>query len=172
MAIIPDPTDPSTHKSNEKPIVQQSSHFEPLQYTSCAPQINIPVPSDDAFALFQLFFSDKQLKIIIKNTNKNARIEEVKLNHLAHGEGKDCLGYFARPTQWFNTIVSKLYAYLAIHVYMRVIKKSNITDYWKHDWTKNHTKIHDVMSLNRFEDICQFLHVFDPSVQGSAHTKV
>lgn len=72
MATISDPTDFGTCRPNEKVIIKPRTYFKPLQYTSYTLKIEILVLTNDTLALFQFFFSNKQLNVIAKNTNKNA----------------------------------------------------------------------------------------------------
>ena len=97
MATVPDPTDPGTRRLNEKPITKPHLQFTLLQYTPRALEICVPVPLDNVLGLFQLFFSDKQIEIIAKNTNKTAQLGEPQPVRLAQGGRKNHGGLLARP---------------------------------------------------------------------------
>lgn len=75
IATIFDLIDFRTQKLNKKIITKPKTYFEPLQYASHTPKINILVLPCNALTSFQLFFLNKQLNTIAKNTNKNAKIE-------------------------------------------------------------------------------------------------
>ena len=72
MATTGDPTDPrGTKRPNEGPILESAHTYKPVliaerPFRPCLPSNIHP---DDPYAIFSLFFTDKVLDIIIKNTN-------------------------------------------------------------------------------------------------------
>ncbi|KAF9419657.1 hypothetical protein HW555_003935 [Spodoptera exigua] len=100
--------------------------------------------------LFCGFFSEDVINIIIENTNLYAVQRNLKSINLTRDELLD---------------------FIAINLLMGVVKMPSYRDYWKKDLRYN--LIADVMSLKRYEQICQFLHFVDNSQQnGDRYFKV
>lgn len=71
MATVVDPTDPGTQRPNEAPAKQTDNHLEPMLRLKRRPKIGFKYNANNAQELFELFFSDHILQIVINN-NKNA----------------------------------------------------------------------------------------------------
>ena len=80
MATIGDSTDPQgTKRPNEDPIIDTVHIFNPVIIADrplkpCLPQ---KISSNDPYAIFSLFFTNKVLQTIAENTNKYADLHKV-----------------------------------------------------------------------------------------------
>lgn len=70
--IIPDTTDMSTLQPNEPAIKIEKMEFLLLAHSICKAQVICLVNSHNLFDLFEFFFPNEQLQILVDNTKKNA----------------------------------------------------------------------------------------------------
>ncbi|XP_043075622.1 uncharacterized protein LOC122324917 [Puntigrus tetrazona] len=96
--------------------------------------------------LFQLFFTNSAVKTIVRNTNSNAE-KRVKA-------GKKFL--------WAPLTVSEFYSYVALVVYMGLVKTKSIADYWARKRMYNFSYPQSIMSQARFQAISWNLQLCDP----------
>ena len=94
MTSVADPTDPGTRRPVEPPIPQSGANFQAVSRPLRAPKVTCPEASD-AYSLFALFFSDRQLQIIANNTNKNAK-KQLQNVQEKRGGGRDLGDLFTR----------------------------------------------------------------------------
>ena len=87
------------------------------------------------------FFSLKQIKIIVKNTNTYAYIKDA-------GEGR----------KWKDLTIEEFRIWLAILIYFGIFKLPSIEDFWNKDSRYPEHKITTFMTLLRFEQV--FLTLF------------
>ncbi|XP_062868178.1 piggyBac transposable element-derived protein 4-like [Trichomycterus rosablanca] len=104
--------------------------------------------------LFQLFFSTSVVKTIVDHTNKYA-------------ENKAA----TKPSyKWVPLSVREFYSYIAIVIYMGMVKLKSLADYWS---GKEYYRLHytaKVMTGKRFLSISSNLHLCDPE-QDEENTK-
>ncbi|XDV41188.1 hypothetical protein PO909_010094 [Leuciscus waleckii] len=98
--------------------------------------------------LFQLFFTSSTIKTIVRNTNSNAekRAKAVKM--------------LERST-WVPLTVAEFYSYVALVVYMGLVKVKSIADYWAQKRMYNFPYPQSIMSRARFQAISWNLHLCD-----------
>uniref|UniRef100_A0A672LZD5 PiggyBac transposable element-derived protein domain-containing protein n=1 Tax=Sinocyclocheilus grahami TaxID=75366 RepID=A0A672LZD5_SINGR len=108
------------------------------------PQL-VTTASYTALQLFQLFFSSSVLQTIIQHTN-------------AYGS-KNQQG---RDKPWHNISVEDLKSYLALVVYMGLVKVSAVTDYWRRSQSYSVPLPAKIMSCRKFLNITNALHLNDP----------
>ncbi|RXN32289.1 piggyBac transposable element-derived 4-like protein [Labeo rohita] len=95
--------------------------------------------------LFQLFFTNSAVKTIVRNTNKNAE-KRAKA-------GKKFV--------WVPLTITEFYSYLALVVYMGLVKAKSIADYWARKRMYNFSYPQSIMSRARFQAISWNLHFCD-----------
>ncbi len=108
------------------------------------PQL-VTTASYTALQLFQLFFSSSVLQTIVQHTN-------------AYGS-KNQQG---RDKPWHNIAVEDLKSYLALVVYMGLVKVSAVTDYWRRSQIYSVPLPAKIMSCRKFLNITNALHLSDP----------
>ena len=82
---VPDTTDVGTLQPDEPAIKTEGTEFLPLAHPMREAQVTCSVDSHNTFDLFQLFFSNEQLQVLVDNTNKNAH--KARKRQGAHGGG-------------------------------------------------------------------------------------
>ncbi|XP_059354143.1 uncharacterized protein LOC132092088 [Carassius carassius] len=95
--------------------------------------------------LFQLFFTNSAIKTIVRNTNINA---ERRLK-----AGKKFV--------WVPLTVPEFYSYVALVVYMGLVKAESIVDYWARNRMYNFLYPQSIMSQARFQAISWNLYLCD-----------
>ncbi|XP_048063742.1 mucin-5AC-like [Megalobrama amblycephala] len=95
--------------------------------------------------LFQLFFTSSTVKTIVRNTNSNAE-----------KRAKSGMKFL-----WVPLTVAEFYSYVAIVVYMGLVKAKSIADYWARKRMYNFPYPQSVMSRARFQAISWNLHLCD-----------
>jgi hypothetical protein len=122
--------------------------YHPLPYREInrPPEVRLPIGVEtDPYSLFKLFITDKHFETIASNTNAYAKSKE------AGTSGK-------RP--WWPTSASKIQVFIAIFIYIGVVRLPAIADYWSTNYGQFYCAQH--MSLNRFEDLKRFMHISPP----------
>lgn len=69
--IILDTIDVSTLQLDELAIKTKEMEFLPLAYSIYETQMTYLVNSHNTFDIFRIFFPNKQLQILVNNTNRN-----------------------------------------------------------------------------------------------------
>ena len=136
--------------------------FEPMQKRQPAHKGYATLPHEmllgtvTPFAIFQLFFTDNQLQIIVENTNK---YEQTK--------------GFSDGRPWSPLTLKELKVWIALIIYMGIHKIYAVEDLWNCNERKPIHSIKDFMSLVRFQQIKCFFHISPPSeTQSFWYSKV
>ena len=101
------------------------------------------IPTDPA-KVFQLFFTDELLDLIVEETNRYAAL---------------CKG---SETSW-RTNKAEMRAYFGFQIIMGITKRPEIRDYWSRDPRLQCEPITSRISRDHFEEITRFLHFVDNS---------
>ncbi|XP_051511237.1 piggyBac transposable element-derived protein 4-like isoform X1 [Myxocyprinus asiaticus] len=96
--------------------------------------------------LFQLFFTNSGIETIVRNTNCYAEKRAEA--------GKKFL--------WVPLTVKEFHSYLALVVYMGLVKAKSLVDYWARKMMYNFSYPQSVMSRARFQAISWNLYLCDP----------
>ena len=75
------------------------------------------VAPDDPYAIFNLFFSDKAIQILVYHTN------EYDFQHPGPEKSR----------RWFPTTAQEFRAYLAVNIWMSLHIESSISEFWNMD---------------------------------------
>ncbi|KAJ8365839.1 hypothetical protein SKAU_G00146700 [Synaphobranchus kaupii] len=125
---------------------------KPHQFPFC-PQRTPGVQLDDQrdyspLDLFQLFFSKEAVEILCQNTNRH--VERRRLQGL--------------PTKtWTEVDTDEMFKYLSLVIYLGLLKPAAYRDLWRKHRLHAHPFPSSVMPGYRFEAICAFLHMSDPT---------
>lgn len=117
--VLPDSTNPAILRPNLDPLTKVGSGFIPMKLPPFGYSINLPshVTPKDAFGLFDLFFTKEQLQIICDNTIK--RQEQLPFPETPG----------SRAWDWRPLILSEIYGYLGIRIYMGIHVEDCFEDY-------------------------------------------
>uniref|UniRef100_A0A3Q2DYJ5 PiggyBac transposable element-derived protein domain-containing protein n=1 Tax=Cyprinodon variegatus TaxID=28743 RepID=A0A3Q2DYJ5_CYPVA len=146
QASVPSPVQLSTstvemqwHTADEEDVAPPPLVFKPVRQPG--PQQRSRTASTP-MDFFRLFFTDTVLATLLANTNQygKTKIDEKK--------GK-----------WKDLTISDMFSFLAIIIYMGLIKCSQLRDYWKGSRLYNLPFPPSVMSRNKFLTICRALHM-------------
>ncbi|CAJ0636806.1 9774_t:CDS:2, partial [Entrophospora sp. SA101] len=103
------------------------------------------------YSIFHLFFSEKQLQTIVKNTNLYAYKKNTE------SDQKD----------WNDLTLNELKIWLALVIYMGIFKLPAIKDYWVIDSYYPSHEVIKMMTIKRFNEIKRFLHISDHYAEHS-----
>jgi hypothetical protein len=105
--------------------------FEPLVYTQSenTPQLPPNFNSSDPSALFNLFFDDRVIGIIVKATNENARHKKAKFDTSQDAQRVTGLAE-AQQRRWRDVTSDEILAYLGISIWMGCQRLKCIKEYW------------------------------------------
>jgi hypothetical protein len=160
--VIDDSTDPGgTLRPNLQPQPTVGTHFDPLPCPEFEHRIHLPASVDphSPIAIFDLFFTPEQMRILVENTNKSGPFHEMGPRN-------------AHSLEWKDTFVEELYAYLGILIYMGLHPENDIDQYWCID-TENqpsHAPVRTAMARNRWKQISRAFHISEKG--QSAFSKV
>jgi hypothetical protein len=149
--VIDDSTDPGgTLRPNLQPEPTVGTHFDPLPCLEFEHRIHLPASVDphSPIAIFDLFFTPEQMRILVENTNKSGPFHEMGPRN-------------AQSLEWKDTFVEELYAYLGILIYMGLHPENDIDQYWCID-TENqpsHAPVRTAMARNRWKQISRAFHI-------------
>ena len=135
--------DPKATKAPKGPPSKQWSlpKYTPLKikkpYTNGQSQLPSTVASDNPYQIFDLFFDEATLKILVRHTNEYA--------FLYFGPEKP------EARTWFPTTVKEFRAYLRMSIWMGLHSELSIPDFWNIDPLKGpiHEQILKHISLKR-----------------------
>ncbi|XP_047431485.1 piggyBac transposable element-derived protein 4 [Mugil cephalus] len=113
----------------------------------------ISTGSYTALHLFQLFMTNSVLQTIVRNTNEY---------------GSKCLS--SPSTPWTDLNVQDLYCFIAIIIYMGLVKCNKQTDYWRGGKLYSLSFPKKVMPGKKFLRICRSLHLSN-SVDDAANNE-
>lgn len=135
--------------------------FEPLVYTQSenTPQLPPNFNSSDPMALFNLFFDDEVIEIIVEATNKNAKYKMAKFD-----AGRDTQRAEAQQRRWRDVTSDEILAYLGISIWMGCQRLKTIKEYWNTNPENGAVfdLIRRAMSLIRWEQIHRYFYVNNP----------
>ena len=111
-------------------------------------QLPNTIAPDNPYAIFNLFFSDETIQILVHHTNKYA----------FHNPGPET----DRP--WFPTTVKEFRAYLGVSIWIGLYIKSSIPEFWNIDPLKGpiHELVYKHIDLIRWQQIDRFFHILKP----------
>ncbi|XDV25651.1 hypothetical protein PO909_029533, partial [Leuciscus waleckii] len=130
------------HNVDEEDIGPAQPVFRPAR--TPGPQL-VTTASYTALQLFNLFFSMSVLQTIVQHTN-------------VYGD-KNQQG---REKPWNDISVEDFKCYLALVVYMGLVKVSALTDYWRRSRIYSVPLPAEIMSCRKFLTITNALHLSDP----------
>ncbi|XP_041649204.1 piggyBac transposable element-derived protein 4-like [Cheilinus undulatus] len=102
----------------------------------------IPTATYTVLQLFQLFFTNSVVQTIVTNTNEYGRAY-----------------YKTASNPWTDITLQDMFSFMALVIYMGIVKCSAFTDYWRGDKLYNLPFPQNVMSRNKFKRINQSLHM-------------
>jgi hypothetical protein len=114
--VIDDSTDlGGTLRPNLQPEPTVGTHFDPLPCLEFGHRIHLPASIDphSPIAIFDLFFTPEQMRILVENTNKSGPFYEMGPCN-------------AQSLEWKDTFVEELYAYLGILIYIGLHPENDI----------------------------------------------
>ena len=119
-------------------------------FTDGEDQLSSTVASNDPYAIFNLFFNEETLKVLVQHTNEYA--------FLYPGPEKP------DARTWFPTTVKEFRAYLGVSIWMGLHVESSISDFWNTNPLKGavHEQVFKHISLKRWQQIDRFFHVSKP----------
>ncbi|XP_056614672.1 piggyBac transposable element-derived protein 4 [Triplophysa dalaica] len=130
------------HSADEPDIEPPQQNFRPLR--APGPQV-ILTASYSPMQFFHMFFSVSVMQKIIEHSNAYGA------NWLA-----------SRRTSWFDISLKDFKSFLALVIYMGLVKCFNLQDYWKKTDIYSLPYPIQVMSCRRFLAISSALHLSDP----------
>ena len=143
--VIDDSTDlGGTLRPNLPPEPTVGTHFDPLPCPEFEYCINLPASVDrhSPIAIFDLFYTPEQMRILAENTNKSRPFHEMGPRN-------------ARSLEWKDTFVEELYGFLGILIYMGLRPENDVDQYWCID-DKNqpsHGPVRTTMARDRWKQI-------------------
>jgi hypothetical protein len=160
--VVDDSTDPGgTLRPNLLPEPTVGTHFTPLSCPEFDYYINLPASVDrhSPIAIFDLFFTPEQMRILVENTNKSGPFHQMG--------PRNC-----HTLEWRDTSVEELYAYLGILIYMGLHPENDIDQYWCIDVDNqpSHMPVRRSMARDRWKQISRAFHIAEKG--KSAFTKV
>ncbi|XP_014874601.1 piggyBac transposable element-derived protein 4-like [Poecilia latipinna] len=96
--------------------------------------------------LFKLYFNQAAIKTLCVNTNKNAA------KRLSAG----------RTRNWTNVTEREMYQYIGLALYMRLLKRPKVRDFWRTATIFQLSHPSRVMSRDRFLSVTANVHMSDP----------
>jgi hypothetical protein len=134
--------------------------YEPLIYAQLAntPQLPPHINSNNAEALFNLFFDDKIIKIIVNATNENAKQKKAKFNTDQDTQRAEME---AQQRPWQDVTSNEILAYLGISIWMGCQRLKTIKEYWNTQPENGAVfdLIRQAMSLVRWEQIHRYFYI-------------
>ncbi len=103
---------------------------------------------------FEMFFSKSVLQTLVKHTNAYGAMRQ---------EGKK------KP--WENISIKDLKSFIALVIYMGLLKCFKLTDYWRKSQIYNLPYPSQIMSSRKFMNISKALHLSDPKVDAENDKK-
>ncbi|XP_057182270.1 piggyBac transposable element-derived protein 4-like [Triplophysa rosa] len=139
------------HSADEPDIEPTQQQFRPLR--TPGPQV-ISTASYSPLQFFHMFFSSRVMQKIIEHSN---------------AYGAKCLA--AKRQSWCDISLKDFKSFLALIVYMGLVKCFNLTDYWKKSDIYSLPYPVQVMSCRRFLAISSALHLSDPEEDAENEKK-
>ena len=152
---------PTTTPKGRPPDPWPLPTYVPLRISSprtygqgCLPSTVAP---DDPVAIFDLFFNDEAIQVLVNHTNEYAFLNP----------GPESL----RSRAWYPTTVKEFRAYLGVCIWIGLHIQSTIGEFWNIDALKGpiHDQILKYISLKRWQQIDRFFHISKPHPPGHKH---
>ncbi|XP_008415172.1 piggyBac transposable element-derived protein 4-like [Poecilia reticulata] len=121
-------------------------HFFPKRKPGVQPPLSYSKSNPSPSELFKMYFDQTTIKILCVNTNKNAA------RHLA--AGKKC--------KWTDIKEGEMYQYIGLTLYMGILKRPQLKDFWKTTTIFQVLYPPKVMPRDRFINITANIHMSDP----------
>jgi len=119
------------------------------------PMLQLPPHANrDPYSLFTLFLTEAHFEVIAANTNRYAEVKE------AGREGKRA---------WEPTSSAEIKVFIAVFIYMGVVRLPAYEDYWSSKYGKFICANH--ITLNRFEDLKRYMHISDPTLKPGSENQ-
>uniref|UniRef100_A0A3Q1EFJ1 PiggyBac transposable element-derived protein domain-containing protein n=1 Tax=Acanthochromis polyacanthus TaxID=80966 RepID=A0A3Q1EFJ1_9TELE len=139
----------ATSVRNDSGLVR---HASPQAAHACGDPVGYrgdrDLTNSEPIDFLSLFMDGEFWSLLINETNRYAHQflekEELKLNFRFH--------------DWYDVTVPEMKAFMALHLCMGLVDKSEIEDYWDGFWPTSTPGFGKVMSRNRFEVILSFIH--------------
>jgi Transposase IS4 len=123
--------------------------FDPLQIPHIPPQLRLPmgIDTDDAYALFSLFWPESMWNIITTNTNIYAVQKRLHFT-------------VERQYPWHDTYIAEIKIFFGILIYMGLHKESEEAQYWHQNLEQGPLHSYTLyMSRYRYQATKRYLHV-------------
>ena len=111
----------------------------------CGPVRNLPADKK-AIDFFELFFTERLYRLIVRETNRYARQEQQRL-------GKDL--------RWRELTIDEFRTWLGLYFAMGLVQKPSISAYWERNKITSTPGFGQTMPRERFGSILRFLHFVD-----------
>lgn len=123
-------------------------------WTNGQSQLPKTIAPNDPYAIFDLFFNEEVIEILVQHTNEYAFL---------YSGSKT-----SESRTWFPTTVKEFRAFLGVTVWMGIHIESNIHDFWNTDPLKGpiHDQVLRHISLKRWQQIDRFFHISKPQLPG------
>ncbi|XP_054726603.1 piggyBac transposable element-derived protein 4-like [Anastrepha obliqua] len=113
------------------------------------------------FQYYRKFLTDEILDIIVEETNRNANSQVAGIGTRSS----------SRMNMWKDTDRQEIMEFLAIVMYMGMVKYPAITDYWKPSTLFKNAFVPQVMARNRFQILLKFIHFADNAQSSETVSK-
>ena len=129
-------------------------------WTNGESQLPDTIAPDDPYAIFNLFFTNEAIEILVRHTNEYA--------FLNPGPGPKN----PETRTWFPTTVKEFRAYLGASIWIGLHIESSIPEFWNTDPLKGATyeQVLKHISLKRWQQIDRFFHISKPQLLGHQET--
>ena len=105
------------------------------------------LPADKkAIDFFELFFTERLYRLIVRETNCYAKREEDRLG---------------KPLGWEQLTIDELQTWLGLYFMMGVVQKPTLHSYWEKNKVTETPDFGKIMSKDRFMNILRFIHLPD-----------
>ena len=102
-----------------------------------------------AVKIFKLFFADELIELIVRETNTYA---QQKIG------AKGVLSFRSRMREWKPVTKDELFVILGLFMLMRIVQKPTLRSYFFKNSILSTPIFGKVISMDRFESICNFMH--------------
>ncbi|XP_054726406.1 piggyBac transposable element-derived protein 2-like [Anastrepha obliqua] len=113
------------------------------------------------FQYYRKFLTDEILDIIVEETNRNANSQVTGIGTRSS----------SGMNMWKDTDRQEIMEFLAIVIYMGVVKYTAITNYWNPSTLLKNAFVPQVMARNRFQILLKFIHFADNAQSSETVSK-
>ena len=117
------------------------------------PVRNLP-PDKKVIDFFELYFTERLYRLIVRETNRCAGQEQQRL---------------AKLLGWIELTINELRTWLGLHFAMGIVQKPSLHSYWKKDQVTVTPSFGNIMSYNRFMNRLRFIHFVDNESEVPCH---